>query len=445
MILFTDQQALVSGRERTMQMITALPFQRTITTVFFSFSVLILTGFLSSCQESPQLFDCIDALGCVTIAPEEPLRIGVLQALSGPVAPLGHAQIKGLELAIDKRNDTLLGHPIVTQIEDTGCTAEGGANAVLKLIANPQTTAIFGSTCSGAAATASRAMSAAGLTMISGNNSAPFLTSIASKAAPDFQKGYFRTAPNEENAGKAAAEYVYQELGLKRAATIHDNDIYTRGLVESFQKSFLEMGGEVVLATAINKGDSMMEPVLHAVGKSTAQLLFFPLFQPEGNHILQQTKNLSSLDGILLISGGALIEQSFIKAMGEAGKGMYFVGPQRPSGTGVAHLTETYQKKYNENPSVSYFLSAFDAADLLFHALESVAIQEKDGTLHIGRQALRNFLYDTSAHPGVTGLLSCDQFGDCGNGAFNILRLDVPELGLEGLESNIVHAWVQSE
>lgn len=389
--------------------------------------------------------NCMDTLGCVTIAPGESLRIGVLQALSGQVAPLGQAQLRGLELALDKRGHTLLGHQVVTQVEDTGCTAEGGANSVLKLIANPQTVAIFGSTCSGAAATASKAMSAGGLTMISGNNSAPFLTSIAGKAAPDFQKGYFRTAANEENAGKAAAEYVYQELGLKKAATIHDNDIYTRGLVESFQKAFLEMGGQVVLATAINKGDSMMGPVLQAVGKSQAQLLFFPLFQPEGNHILLQAKKLSSFDNILLISDGALIEQSFIQSVGDAAKGMYFVGPQHSTGTAVTRLTQTYQKKYSEAPSVSYFLSAFDAAELLFHAIESIAIQEKDGTLHIGRQALRDALYDVSAYLGVTGRLSCDQFGDCGNAAFNILRLDAPELGINGLESNIVHSWIQNE
>ena len=182
--------------------------------------------------------------------------------------------------------------------------------------------------------------------------------------------------------------------------------------------------------------------MLQAVGKSQTQLLFFPLFQPEGNHILLQARKLFSFNEILLISDGALIEQSFIQEVGDAAKGMYFVGPQRPTGTAVMRLTETYQKKYNEAPSASYFFSAFDAAELLFHAIESIATQGKDGTLHIGREALRNALYNTSAYHGVTGLLSCDQFGDCGNAAFNILRLDVPEQGIDGLESNIVHSWV---
>lgn len=403
----------------------------------FSFVLLLVLG-LSACTETEPPFECTDILGCVNVAPGEPVKIGVLQALSGEIAPLGLAQIRGLELALDKRNYQILKHPVVLQIEDTGCTAEGGANAALKLIADPQTAAIFGTTCSGAAATASKAMSDAGLTMISGNNSAPFLTAIAGNPGPSWQEGYFRTAPNEENAGKAAADYVYQELGLRRAATINDNDIYTRGLTESFKKAFRELGGQIVLDTAINKGDSEMEPVLTAVANSRAELLFFPLFQPEANHILLQARKIPAFDNIVLISGGALIEKTFLEAVGEAAQGMCFVGPAQPGGPAVEELTAAYTAKYREEPTVSYFLSGYDAADLLFHAMGQAAVAEQDGTLHIGRKALRDILYATSTFKGVTGILGCDPFGDCASSSFVILRLDDPTLGLNGLEANVV-------
>jgi len=135
---------------------------------------------------------------------------------------------------------------------------------------------------------------------------------------------------------------------------------------------------------------------------------------------------MTALDTVLLVSDGALIEQSFIQAVGDAGKEMIFVWPKRPTGDRVTQLTKKYLEKYREAPSVSYFLSAFDAAHILFTAIESVAIQKNDGTLEIGRQAF-------------------DQFGDCGNAAFNILRLDEPQRGIDGLESNIVHSWIQND
>ncbi len=40
-------------------------------------------------------------------------------------------------------------------------------------------------------------------------------------------------------------------------------------------------------------------------------------------------------------------------------------------------------------------------------------MQDDDGTLHIGRQALRDALYATSGHEGITGAINCNQNGDC--------------------------------
>lgn len=396
---------------------------------------------VGSCAREPAPFKCADVPGCVNIEPHEAIPIGVLQALSGKVAPLGVEQVRGTELAIDKRHGTLLGHPIVLQIEDTGCTPEGGANAALKLIADPQTVAIVGTTCSGAAATASEAMSRAGLTMISGNNSAPFLTAIGGKRAPNWQAGYFRTASNEENSGKTAAMFAFEKLGIRKAATINDGDIYTRGLTDGFANQFQHLGGEIVLSTAVAKGERVMGPVLTAVRRSGAQLVFFPLFQPEGNFMVLQARKTPGFEQIVLMSDGSLIESSFIEDVGDAGKGMYFVGPFHPSGPAVDDLVSAYRSKYNTAPSADYFLSAYDAANLLMNAIESVAVQSPDGSLHIGRQALRDALYAVRNVQGITGNLSCNEFGDCAEAAFNVLRLDHPEKGLGGLLANIQFAY----
>lgn len=397
---------------------------------------------LSGCSESENIFQCNDTLGCVSIQKSEPLLLGVLQALSGEVEPLGRAQLRGLELALDAASGKILGHDVELKIVDTGCSPEGGANGVLKMIADPQMVAIYGTTCSSAAATASKAMSDSGLTMISGNNSAPFLTSIGDKPAPNWQPGYFRTANNEENAGKVVALYAYHELGVKRAATIHDNDIYTQGLTDGFQKAFEDLGGEIVLKSSINKGDEVMLPVLEAVYSAKPEMLFFPLFQPEGNRILTQSKHIPGFEKIYMISDGALIEETFLRDVGEAALGMYFVGPKGPDVTNAKKMAIKYEAKYNQKPGVRYYMSGYDAAMLLLHAIEKSSVQDSDGTLHIGRQQLRDTLYDIKAFKGVTGNLSCDKFGDCGPAAFNILRMDDIALGLAGLEANSVYLYI---
>lgn len=409
-----------------------------INILFALLYAIVLTMPGCSGNKEPE-FECLDNLGCVDIAAGEPIQIGVLQALSGSIAPLGEAQIHGLKLALAKRGGTIHNHKVELQIENTGCSAEGGANAALKVIADPQTVAIFGTTCSGAAATAAKAMSTAGMTMISGNNSAPFLTSIAGKAAPNWQPGYFRTANNEEYAGHVAAEYAFKELKLRKAATIHDNDIYTQGLTNSFITAFKDLGGQIVLDTAVNKGDTNMLPVLEAVAKSQAQLLFFPLFPAEGKQLLTQTRLTPEFNKIVLMSDGALIQQSFLDVVGDTAKGMLFVGPSKPKGEAVDALYIAYENLFKEQPKVTYFITGYDAASILLDAIEKVAVLDSSGVLHIGRNALRETMYKTRSYPGVSGILTCNQFGDCAQPSFNVLRLDQPVKGLEGLEENIIY------
>ena len=405
-------------------------------------AVIILTLFSVSCQKPKAEFQCHDALGCVRILPEKPIKIGVLQALSGKVASLGMEQIRGIQLALNARQGSILGHPVELKIEDTHCSPEGGANAALKIIADPQYLAILGTTCSTAATGASQVMSDAGLTMISGNNSAPFLTSIAGKEAPHWQKGYFRTASNEEHSGKAAAIFSFDTLGIRKAATINDGDIYTRGLTDGFSASFQQLGGTIVLDTSVNKGEKEMEPVLTAILNAGAELIFFPLFQPEGNEILFQARAMPAAESLILMSDGALIDASFIESVGESGIGMYFVGPKiSTTDETQQRLSKIYYKRFGTLPATPYYLNAYDSAELLFSAIEATAVTEADGTLHIGRQALRETLYGSTNPNGVSGPLDCDSFGDCGFPMFNVLRLDNPDAGLLGLQSNVMYVY----
>ncbi len=408
-------------------------------------SLVILTVLLSSCAKQEPPFECTDPLGCVDLPPEAPIRIGVLQALSGKIASLGREQVRGIELAVEKRGGKALGRSILLQIENTGCSGEGGANAALKLIADPMIPAIIGTTCSGAARTASRAMSEAGLTMISGNNSAPYLTSITGKAAPDFQPGYFRTAYNEEAAGKTAAIFAYEKLEIRKAAAINDGDIYTSGLTAGFRNSFVELGGTMSLYTSVNKGEKEMGPVLSAVVDSGAELLFFPLFQPEGNHILLQARKTPGLEKTVLMSDGALVDNTFIEAVKAKGRGMYFVGPNYPETPEGIALADDYREKYRESPVVGYYRTAFDAANLLLSAIEKIAVKDASGMLHIGRKALRDALYATREVAGVTGELNCDRFGDCASPVFDVLLLEDPAKGVEGLRANAVFTYAPGE
>jgi len=255
-----------------------------------------------------------------------------------------------------------------------------------------------------------------------------------------------RTAQNDAFVGQTAATFAFQVLGIREAATIHDGDVYTRGLTDTFSQAFRELGGEVVLATAVNKGDTDMRPLLAAVAASGAELVFLPVFRMEGDYLVLQAKEVEGMENVRLMSAEGLYFDVFIQAVGAAGLGMYFTAPVRPEGPAYDAFVSRYEAKFGEPPaSTPYHAHMYDAVNLLLSTIESVAVQDEDGTLHIGRQALRDALYATTNYQGLTGSLACDQYGDCGVARFKVLRLDDPAAGLAGLEANVVYAYPAEE
>jgi branched-chain amino acid transport system substrate-binding protein len=402
---------------------------------------------LSACRPSAPPLQCTDAIGCVTIAPDEPIKIALLQALSGEVISYGLDQVRGVELAIADRGGELLGHAIELQREDDLCSKEGGLTAAQRIVTDPQIIAILGTSCSGAAVPAAKTMAEAGLVMISGSNTAPSLTAVDGKKGPNWQPGYFRTAYNDALQGEAAATFVFQNLGLTRTATLDDGDTYSQGLTDVYSQVFRELGGEIVLEATINKGDTNMRPVLEALVASGTELVFFPVFEPEGNFITLQAKEVEGFDNIVLMSADGLLTSTFVKAVGTDGVNMYFIGPNTPEGPAYDAFIANYRSIYGEAPTTSLHAHAYDAANILLDAIESVAVQDAttEGTLHIGRQALRDALYATSNFEGLTGQLACDEFGDCGVARFKVVRLDDPAAGLDGLAANVLFRYAPAQ
>jgi branched-chain amino acid transport system substrate-binding protein len=406
-------------------------------------ALLLIVGlvlFQAGCGPAPAPFECTDSLGCVEIEPNAPVKIGVIQNLSGE-GPPGLFMVRCVELALDSRNGRLLGHPVELVTADSKCSGEGGTTAALQIAADPKIVGIVGPTCSGEAVTASRVVSKAGLMMISGSATAPSLTAVGGQPGADWQPGFLRTAQNDALAGRAAAIFAFQKLGKTSAATINVGDPYTQGLTDTFHQTFVELGGQLTLDAAINMGDEDMRPVLNAVAASGAELLFFPVYEPEGDYIVLQAAEMEPFERIALMGAEGLYFETFIAAVGEAGVGTYLISPTFTKSPEYDALISRYEATYQEPPLPVYTGTTYDAADLLLSAIESVAVQERDGTLHIGRQALRDTLYTTSGFPGLTGSLTCSRYGDCGLARFNVARLDDPAAGIKGLDANVIWTY----
>jgi branched-chain amino acid transport system substrate-binding protein len=294
--------------------------------------------------------------------------------------------------------------------EDAMCSAEGGQTALTKLAADPSLIGVIGTNCSSAGEPASRIASDAGMVLISPSNTAPSLTN----AGMAWNPGYLRTCHNDKVQGAAMATYVYNELGFRTAATIHDGSPYADQLQQVFAQTFQDLGGTITHQGAVNVGDTDMGPILTTIAADSPEFLYYPIFIPEGAQITTQAGDIAGLENTVLAGADGMYSPDFIEAAGEAAEDMYISGPNLAFDNPIYdHFLEVHQEKYGEAPLSVFHAHAYDGTNMLLAAIEEVAVQDEDGTLHIGRKALRDALYGTADFEGVTGTLNCDSFGDC--------------------------------
>lgn len=359
-------------------------------------------------DEAMEEMTCDDAIGCVEVAPGDPILIASALVITGPNESLGLDSQHGVEIAIEQRGE-INGHSVELQAEDEGCNAEGGQTAGQKIASNPSIVGVIGTSCSGAGVPMSQIVCAEGIAMISPSNTAPVLTDAGSR-----QSCYFRTAHNDKVQGRAMAEYVYNELGLTKAAAIHDGDPYTEGLASVFRDAFTELGGEIVAFEAEAADATNVEPLLTSIAAAGPEIIYYPVFIPLGSLITKTAKEIDGLEGVVLAAADGVQSPDFIDASGEAAEGMYVSGPDLGFGNAIyTTFLETYQANYGTEPTAPFHAHAYDATMMLLNAIESVAQVGDDGTMLIGRQALLDAIGSTSGMEGITGTITCDENGDC--------------------------------
>jgi branched-chain amino acid transport system substrate-binding protein len=354
-----------------------------------------------------------DPLGVVAIPPGEPIVIAGWGVMSGPNASLGQDWMNSMKVKADELGDEFLGHPLELTFEDGGCSPEGGATAAQKLATNSQLVGLIGSACSDETVGGIATLTNAGLTTISPSNTRPALT--AADRGPEFA-GYLRTAHNDLIQGAFVADFVYNTLGLTKAATIHDGSSYAEALAGVFRDEFAKLGGEIVAQEAVSVGQTDMKPALTAIAATEPEVIYYPIFTAEGAFVTAQSKEVAGLEDVALIGSDGMFSSEMVKGAGPAAVGMYLSSPA-VTGDAYQEFLTKYQEVNGVFPPQAFHAHGYDAINILLNAIEKVAVPGDDGTLYVPKGALRDALYATEGYEGLTGSITCGDTGDCGAGA----------------------------
>jgi branched-chain amino acid transport system substrate-binding protein len=383
--------------------------------------------------------DCATVeFGCVEVGADEPITIGTLLSVSGADATLGQDSLNGIQLALDYldgtfdgTDGTVLDHPVELTNEDEVCSAEGGQAGGTALAADTSVVAVLGTSCSSAAlGVADTILSEKGVLLFSPSNTNPALT-----AEGTHQPFYARTAHNDRIQGAIVAEYALdaEQLGATTAATIADESPYTQGLVAAFEQNFEAGEGTITASEQINSEDTDFQPVLRSLAEGDPDVLYFPVFVAACTLIIQQARDIMP-DTELIVSDGCLSSDT-LKNAGDAAEGVKASSPDISVFQGESFYADefipAYREAFNSAPLSVFHAHAYDAANVLFQAIEEVAIDNGDGSLSIPRQALRDAVFATEGYDGVTGTITCTELGDCATDV-TIGIFDAPGWPVEG-------------
>jgi branched-chain amino acid transport system substrate-binding protein len=337
---------------------------------------------------------------------------------------------QGIEIAIDDKGGKLLGRDIRLTVEDALCSPEGGTSAATKVAADTTVAGVIGAVCTDEVRGGIQTITDAGLTTVSASASRANLT--APTRGPEFA-GFLRTAQSDLLQGTMVAEYLYNELGKRTLATIHDGSGYAQGIVEVAVERFKGLGGTVTKQEAVSVGQTDMSTVLTSVAADNPDVLYYPIFMPEGGFLTTQSKTTPGLENTILFSSDGLFTPDFVSAVGEDALDMYLSSPDTTKfAAGYQDFLTKRAAKFGGDTLGPYHAHAYDATNMVMAAIEKVAVTDAaDGTIYIGRKALRDALYATQGFRGLTGVLTCGQYGDCGSPILAVYQVTAREVGGE--------------
>ncbi len=347
--------------------------------------------------------------------PDE-LVIGEYGSLTGNDANFGQSTKDGVEVALDDLAATsggkIGGMTVRVVVEDDQGRPEEAATVVQKLLNQDRVIAVIGEVASSRSLAAAPYCQRAGVPMISPSSTNPGVTEVG-----DY---IFRMCFLDDFQGGVMARFAVENLGLKKAAILKDvkND-YSVGLAQYFSQEFANRGGTIVVEQAYSSGDQDFRAQLTAIKAQNPEIVVVPGYYTEGGLIARQARELGLTQPLL--GGDGWESEQLIQIGGEALNGSYYSNHWSLDAPDPA-LQEFVSKskaKFGREPDAIAGL-AFDAAKVLFQALEQLAAEEPQtfaglGSSKAGSPAraaatakLRDRIAETQGYSGVTGRITLD-------------------------------------
>jgi branched-chain amino acid transport system substrate-binding protein len=247
-----------------------------------------------------------------------PVKIGVIQPLSGAVAASGNYVRMGAEIARDWANAKggVLGRKIELVIEDNKSDPKEAASAAEKLIVRDKVPVLMGAWGSSMTLAAMPKLEEYGVPMVVETSSA---ASITKRGNP----WVFRISPPSEMEALGLEPYV-PKLGIKKADFLAVNTDWGRGSISAFGDMLKKKGVEVGAAEFMDQAAVDMNAQITKIKASGGDTLFLTTAVEQITLVLKQAQE-QRLSRKVITTGGSSSPSQLIKQAGAAAEGSYHI------------------------------------------------------------------------------------------------------------------------
>ena len=340
-----------------------------------------------------------------TVSAQAPIKIGVIEPLSGPVAASGNYVRMGAEIASDWINARggVNGRKITLIIEDNKSDPKEAASAAEKLIVRDRVPAIMGAWGSSMTLAAMPKLEEYGVPMVVETSSA---AAITKRGNP----WIFRISPPSDMGALGLEQYV-DRLGVRRADFLAVNTDWGRGAIAAFGDMLKKKGVAVGAAEYMDQAATDMNAQLTKIKGTGGDTLFLTTAVEQITLVLKQAQE-QRLARKIVTTGGSSSPTQLIKQAGAAAEGSYhivFFMPWFPEAMPDAKLARAFVDEWSKRGHPFEGLTeGFRGHDGIATIVEAIRVAGRDEPT-----AVRDALWRVSL-VGVNGPIRFEKDGPTG-------------------------------
>ena len=338
----------------------------------------------------------------------DPIKIGMVVPLTGPIADAGRYGTQGAKLAVEEVNNAggVLGRPLELVIEDDQSLNPATVLAFAKLSDDKDIVAFLGPTRSTQIQSIAPSVKQVGRPVMIGGTD-PSLTLAGNP-------WFFRFRPNDTYTARVMSDFGLNKLGKKKWAIVHATDAFGTNAKTLFTDALKSQGVTPVLTEGQPNNSPDYTAVALAVKQSGADVLAtFITFEPDVAIFARQLRQLGV--NIVWLGSPSITTTTARKLAGATLFGTYAVADFHAEANPEAKaFSEKYLAAYKTAPD--FFGSwPYDAVHVLAKAITAAGSTDP--------QKLRDALLAVKGYHGVEGTYTFDKNGD-GLHGYNIVRND---------------------